>query len=75
MKLSISIGEESFKSLDEMFRTLKEYGYDAVDYTGRDLGRLSATEERDYCKRLTDAAGRYGMYIGQTHAPFLVDRP
>lgn len=75
MRLSITVSEESFRSLDEMFATLGKYGYGAIDYTGRDLGRLSAREESDYCSRLKSAAENHGLFIGQTHAPFLINRP
>ncbi len=74
MKISIVSNELQYGgSMDKMFETLKGFGFGAIDYLGLGFDRFQGDEEKDYCKRLTDAAKRHDMCVGQTHAPFLVN--
>lgn len=73
MKVGITVNELDFSSLEEMFSTLRQYGFEAVDYTGLHVGMLKETEEKEYCKRLVSAAKAAGVTISQTHAPFLIN--
>ncbi len=74
MKISIISNEFLFGgSVEKMFETLNGFGYGAIDYLGHGFDRFQGEEEKAYCKRLTEAAKKYGMEIGQTHAPFYIN--
>ena len=75
MKIGITLGENHFATRKEWLSTLKNCGFDAIDYTGRDLGKLSPSEEKEYCEQLKKDVADYGIEISQTHAPFLINRP
>lgn len=75
MKLSIVTSEYWYKDMDDMLKTLHEAGFEALDYCGENLGRLSQKEEEEYCKKLTEKCKEYGIEIYQTHAPFLINKP
>lgn len=70
MRIGITLGEHWFSSRAEWFSTLKECGFGALDYTGRDLGKLNASEESAYCKGLVKDLRAADIVISQTHAPF-----
>ena len=76
MKLSIVTSIAWYDNdLDKMLQTLKDNGYEALDYIGEYLGRLSEEEEIKYCNHLNSKLKEYGIEIYQTHAPFLINNP
>lgn len=75
MKIGICLGEWHFPNRHEWLTALKQCGFDALDYTGKDLGKLSPADEAEYCKQLKKDLKDHDVFINQTHAPFLIDRP
>lgn len=83
MKLSVSTSSVfGALGIDEGFKTLKEAGFDAVDlgldnsYKWEDLCNGKKNDFYDdeniypYIEKIKAASEKYGVEIGQTHAPF-----
>lgn len=75
MRIGITVGEHLFSSRREWIDALKECGFSALDYIGRDVGKLDAAEEEAYCKKLVSDLREADIVISQTHAPALSNIP
>lgn len=74
MRIGITLGEHQFSSRQEWIEALKDCGFSALDYLGDNCGRMSASEEATYCKKLKEDLKVADIVISQTHAPFQINR-
>ena len=75
MRIGINLSELHYPTRKEWLASLKENGFSALDYIGEYLGRLSPTEEADYCNALKKDTRAADVIISQTHAPIKINCP
>ena len=71
-KYSINVNENSFDSLEHMFKTLNESGYRAIDGIGGKPISDDALEEKNYCDEYKRLAKKYDIELFQGHAPIVI---
>lgn len=74
MKLSICSGSLQKAAGRDMFRVMKECGFDACDLNLATVWGMTDGAMREYCARVCTLADEAGIVIGQTHAGFQFPR-
>ena len=74
MKLSICSGNLQKAFGKDMFRVMKECGFDACDLNVASVWGMTDGALRQYCERVRALADEAGIVIGQTHAGYQYPR-